>query len=65
MSSTHSANPMACAVGAAVIEELEGRKLIFEAERKEDLLNSRLTKFQDSSKGRFCIGKRLNFRNYF
>jgi 4-aminobutyrate aminotransferase-like enzyme len=38
MSSTHSANPMVCAAGLAVIEELENRNLICEAARKGQLL---------------------------
>jgi 4-aminobutyrate aminotransferase-like enzyme len=38
MSSTHSANPLVCAAGLAVIEELESRKLITETARKGELL---------------------------
>ncbi len=38
MSSTHSANPLVCAAGLAVIEELEGRDLIAETARKGELL---------------------------
>lgn len=38
MSSTHSANPLVCAAGLAVLEELEQRDLINEAARKGDLL---------------------------
>lgn len=38
MSSTHSANPLVCAAGLAVIEELEQRDLVVEAERKGELL---------------------------
>jgi 4-aminobutyrate aminotransferase-like enzyme len=38
MSSTHSANPLACAAGFAVIEEIESLNLIDEAERKGALL---------------------------
>jgi 4-aminobutyrate aminotransferase-like enzyme len=38
MSSTHSANPLVCAAGLAVIEELERRNLVGEAARKGDLL---------------------------
>lgn len=34
MSSTHSANPLVCAAGLAVLEELENRNLVTEAERK-------------------------------
>jgi 4-aminobutyrate aminotransferase-like enzyme len=49
MSSTHSANPLVCAAGLAVIEQLEDRKLIAETERKGELLFSALYKLQ----GRF------------
>lgn len=38
MSSTHSANPLVCAAGLAVIEELEARSLISESARKGELL---------------------------
>jgi len=38
MSSTHSANPLVCAAGLAVIEELEQRDLPGEAARKGELL---------------------------
>ena len=38
MSSTHSANPMACAVGLAVIEEIESRNLIEESNRNGQIL---------------------------
>jgi len=39
MSSTHSANPLVCAAGLAVIDELEQRGLTYEASRKGDLLS--------------------------
>ncbi|RTY36002.1 aminotransferase class III-fold pyridoxal phosphate-dependent enzyme [Chlorobium phaeovibrioides] len=38
MSSTHSANPLVCAAGLAVLEELEDRKLIEETSRKGAIL---------------------------
>ena len=38
MSSTHSANPLVCAAGQAVIEEIEERNLIAETARKGELL---------------------------
>jgi 4-aminobutyrate aminotransferase-like enzyme len=38
MSSTHSANPLVCAAGLAVIEEIEGRNLVAETARKGGLL---------------------------
>lgn len=38
MSSTHSANPLVCAAGMAVLEELDHRNLVAEAARKGTLL---------------------------
>lgn len=46
MSSTHSANPLVCAAGLAVIEEIEGRNLIEEAARKGRLLFDALHELQ-------------------
>ena len=46
MSSTHSANPMVCAAGLAVIEELEQRNLGDEADRKGHLLFQGLAALQ-------------------
>ena len=46
MSSTHSANPLVCAAGLAVIEELEQRDLVGEAARKGELLFKGLTSLQ-------------------
>ena len=46
MSSTHSANPLVCAAGLAVIEELEDRNLIAETARKGDLLFGALRRLQ-------------------
>lgn len=46
MSSTHSANPLVCAAGLAVIEELEGRDLIAETARKGELLFVALRQLQ-------------------
>ena len=42
MSSTHSANPLVCAAGLAVLEELESRNLVAEAERKGKLFRESL-----------------------
>jgi 4-aminobutyrate aminotransferase-like enzyme len=42
MSSTHSANPLVCAAGLAVLEELESRNLVAEAERKGELFRESL-----------------------
>lgn len=46
MSSTHSANPLVCAAGLAVLEELEEKELIAESARKGSLLFNRLEKLQ-------------------
>ena len=46
MSSTHSANPLVCAAGLAVIEEIEDRNLIAETARKGELLFAALHKQQ-------------------
>jgi len=42
MSSTHSANPLCCAAGLAVIEEFDRLDLIAEAERKGIILHREL-----------------------
>lgn len=42
MSSTHSANPLVCAAGLAVLEELESHNLVAEAERKGKLFREAL-----------------------
>ncbi len=47
MSSTHSANPLVCAAGLAVLEEIETRNLISETARKGDLLFSGLRQLQE------------------
>lgn len=52
MSSTHSANPMACAVGLAVIEEIESCNLIEESNRKGKILKDNLNKLKENSNGR-------------
>jgi len=52
MSSTHSANPMACAVGLAVLEEIESGNLIHESSRKGDILKSKLIELKNISNGR-------------
>jgi 4-aminobutyrate aminotransferase-like enzyme len=46
MSSTHSANPLVCAAGMAVIEEIESRNLIDEAARKGEILFKALHELQ-------------------
>ena len=52
MSSTHSANPMACAVGLAVIEEIESRNLIEETNRKGEILKDKLNHLKEISNGK-------------
>jgi 4-aminobutyrate aminotransferase / (S)-3-amino-2-methylpropionate transaminase / 5-aminovalerate transaminase len=52
MSSTHSANPMACAVGLAVIEEIESRNLIEESHRKGEVLKDKLNQMKEISNGK-------------
>jgi 4-aminobutyrate aminotransferase-like enzyme len=61
MSSTHSANPLVCAAGLAVIEELEQRDLVGEAARKGDLLFKGLTALQQRFPDRISdlLGKGL------
>ncbi len=61
MSSTHSANPMACAVGLAVIEEIESRDLINESSRKGELLKLGLNELRELSEGRvsYILGEGL------
>ena len=46
MSSTHSANPLVCAAGLAVLEELDKRNLVGEAERKGQLFFKSLEKIK-------------------
>jgi 4-aminobutyrate aminotransferase-like enzyme len=46
MSSTHSANPLVCAAGLAVLAEIEERKLVSETARKGDLLFDSLLELQ-------------------
>ena len=46
MSSTHSANPMVCAAGLAVLEELEENNLVSEAHRKGKIFKEGLKKFK-------------------
>jgi len=60
MSSTHSGNPMLCAVGLAVLDELEDKNLIVESERKGHILNQLLDdiklEFQDQVERIICKG---------
>lgn len=47
MSSTHSANPLVCAAGLAVIDELEGRSLVEQAEQNGRLFKLELDRLKD------------------
>jgi 4-aminobutyrate aminotransferase-like enzyme len=42
MSSTHSANPLVCAAGLAVLEEIESRNIVAETARKGEILKNSL-----------------------
>ena len=46
MSSTHSANPLVCAAGLAVLDELESRNLVSESCRKGEIFRAGLEKIQ-------------------
>src|SRR3989338_178172 len=50
MSSTHSANPMACAAGIATIDEIKETNLVAEAARKGKLLHAGLNAIQKKYK---------------
>ena len=52
MSSTNSANPMACAAGLATIKEIERLNLVAESVRKGRILRRELMKLQSESGGR-------------
>ncbi len=52
MSSTHSANPMACSVGLAVLEEIEAKDLINESRRKGEILKKKLNLVKEKSNDR-------------
>ena len=67
MSSTHSANPMACAVGLAVIEEIESRNLIKETNRKGEILKDKLNHLKEISNGKIShiLGEGLIFAILF
>jgi 4-aminobutyrate aminotransferase-like enzyme len=61
MSSTHSANPLVCAAGLAVLEELEERNLVVDAARKGKLLFVALERLQERFPDRISrlLGKGL------
>ena len=49
MSSTHSANPLVCAAGIAVLEEIDSRNLVAETARKGDIFFLSLNRIKDST----------------
>lgn len=61
MSSTHSANPLACAAGLATLEELENKNLISETARKGEFLFRGLEaiKSKYSERISYVLGKGL------
>jgi len=52
MSSTHSANPLVCSAGLAVLDELDGRDLIRESERRGALMHRALDDMMQAHPGR-------------
>ena len=46
MSSTHSGNPIVCAAGIAVLDEIENRNLVLESARKGDILHQELNQLK-------------------
>jgi len=61
MSSTHSANPMVCSAGLAVINQLEEGNLINEAKRKGKILFEKLNELKENFPERvsYVLGKGL------
>ena len=61
MSSTHSANPTACAVGLAVLEEIESKNLIKESYKEGNILKKKLNDLKNLSDGRisYILGEGL------
>jgi 4-aminobutyrate aminotransferase-like enzyme len=47
MSSTHSANPLVCAAGLAVLEEIESKNIVAETARKGEILKNLLKDLKD------------------
>jgi 4-aminobutyrate aminotransferase-like enzyme len=47
MSSTHSGNPIVCAAGIAVLDEIENKDLIFESARKGTILHRELNELRN------------------
>jgi 4-aminobutyrate aminotransferase-like enzyme len=51
MSSTHSANPLGCSAGMAVLDEINDNNLLAESQRKGRILHDRLNEIKSNSKG--------------
>ena len=47
MSSTHSGNPIVCAAGIAVLDEIKNKNLVFESARKGAILHQELNKLRN------------------
>lgn len=47
MSSTHSANPLVCKAGIAVLNELNSRNLVYESQRKGIIMHSMMSKLHE------------------
>jgi 4-aminobutyrate aminotransferase-like enzyme len=47
MSSTHSGNPIVCAAGIAVLDEIENRDLVSESARKGEILHKELEELRN------------------
>jgi 4-aminobutyrate aminotransferase-like enzyme len=67
MSSTHSANPLVCAAGLAVIDELEERSLISVAESNGLIFKAELEKLKDEFSDRisYVLGKGMIYAVLF
>jgi 4-aminobutyrate aminotransferase-like enzyme len=67
MSSTHSANPLVCAAGIAVIEELQSKSLVYEAERRGRIFSRslELLKSKHSERISHVFGKGMVFAILF
>jgi len=61
LSSTHSANPLACVVGKATINEIKNKKLIYKAQKKGKILHQKLNKLKNKFPGfvKYVNGKGL------
>ena len=61
MSSTHSANPLVCAAGLAVLDEIIDKNIIFETKRKGEILFSLLNQVKNSYENRvsYVLGRGL------